>query len=142
MAKSNKPVAIDIGGFMKQVQNNKPEKKDEATEAADMKVTLPEVAEEAEHVDTLPESDESSPKRGRGRPKKRNVRNQRLVFKTDKETFVRLGRIKFEEKFDLQDIIHLATIKFLDENFKKDGSAISEEAREYIKEELAKFEIK
>ena len=127
---------------MKQVQNNKPEKKDEATEAADMKVTLPEVAEEAEHPDTLPESDESSPKKGRGRPKKRNVRNQRLVFKTDKETFVRLGRIKFEEKFDLQDIIHLATIKFLDENFKKDGSAISEEAREYIKEELAKFEIK
>lgn len=142
MAKSNKPVAIDIGGFMKQVQNNKPEKKDEATEAAEVKVTLPEEAEEAEHADTLPESDESSPKRGRGRPKKRNVRNQRLVFKTDKETFVRLGRIKFEEKFDLQDIIHLATIKFLDENFKKDGSAISEEAREYIKEELAKFEIK
>lgn len=69
MAKSNKPVAIDIGGFMKQVQNNKPEKKDEVTEAAEVKVTLPEEAEEAEHADTLPESDESSPKEEEGDPK-------------------------------------------------------------------------
>ena len=148
MAKTNKPVDLDISGFMQQMQTNKPIEKKENQVIQDI---VPDVKTETISHPVVKDTTEtegetsvltSEPvKRKKGRPPKKNISNQRLIFKTDRETFVRLGSVKFEEKFDLQDIIHLAVIRFLDDNFKKDGSAISEEVRQKIKDDLSKYEI-
>lgn len=148
MAKMNKPVDLDINGFMHQMRTNKPSEKKDVQDVKDTTIPLPDesiglpttpnvAAVEVE----MPSPEQEVIKRGKGRPPKRSIRNQRLIFKTDKETFVRLGRVKFEEKFDLQDIIHLAVIRFLDDNFKKDGSAVSDDIRQKIKDDLSKYEI-
>ena len=112
---NNKPIDFGIQSFMDNVAENKP-----ATPSVESaSIAQNEVRQEV--------------KRSPGRPAKSTQRSERIIFKLDTKSM-----IKVLNRLDIQDVVFAATVKFLKE-FNSD-KGLTAEGIEIVKEIKERYE--
>ena len=158
MGKKNKPIDLGVGSYMAMLQQNQrptgddkqdppldptedgtPEDNDEALsgdpeeleiEAGDSK------EEDNQEVDNQEEDKSVNPPSRRGRPRKSKavVRNNQKLIRFDDAMCSEIAMVKVLHKIPMQDLVYIATAKFMREYFPK-GKA-TKEGLELLEKEM------
>lgn len=155
--KKNKAVNLNIGGFMSQVKTNQPDKKNAETEKrpsayepAEETVVMDQTEEMASDPDEAPSTAENTEelqepaketRRGKGRPPKKTLRSERLIFKLDQESVTSLALVKALNKVDIQDVVFAATVDFLKKHFSR-SKGLDSEGTEIVAQIKKMYETK
>lgn len=146
MAK-NKPVNLNIGQFMNQVKENQPAEKKELTpenpeplaeENSDINTEQPEESSTSHAAEKKP-TETKDERRGKGRPAKKTLRSERVIFKLDKDSMTNLALIKALNKTDIQDVVFTAMVDFLDKHFSR-NKGLDNEGMEIVRKIKEKYD--
>lgn len=141
MAK-NKAVDLGIGSYMEQVKNNirpsESETPNSLGTSSSQKQQRPIADSESFHEPQREEheevKEESVIRRGRPKKSKAIVRNSQKIIKFDEVMCTEIAMIKALHKVSMQDIVYIATSRFMREYFPK-GRA-TKEGLELLAEEM------